>query len=700
MRTFLFCVSLLLALDTYAKLHLTSVRDIILRPQSEDDHGWTFDCTCQVMNVRCEQPRCVNLIDKNYPHTINFYDLSEGPFRCQSGDLVRARGFLKKDVPSMKRETLWGDAVCITNVEFLGAQALPETTGVSALDVNLGKQDAFIHVDGVLSSVVRDTTNAEWNWLILRTPTGKVRAGVPDHDYPYDSLVPLIDAEVRLRGFSLPFSTWRAFLGQHILLYGKDGILILRPAASPLSSPPLSTHTITHRQQVKGRVRGLASERIFILTEQCQFLPVTPIDCPQGLSVGDLVSVIGFADLAPMGLQLTGAIVRKESSQPSPPVRPQAIEAERMFSSTDKKDVIDSTLYGKLVELDGTITSSFDNIPTDKKFLLKCGKRTIVVDVGHLMGQLPQGLDRDCAVRVAGLCFPDFGTDVTNMVFPAFNGFILIPRMPSDVIVIRRPPWWTPIRLACVIAVLTVFIVIILIWNRMLRVLSERRGRELAEEQILSAKADLKVEERTRLAIELHDSISQTLTGIALQIDAAAKTSASNPSAAEKFLTTARTMLASCRQELRCCIWDLKSRSFDEKDMTEAVQKTLAPHIGSADLKTRFNVSRSLLSDSAAHDTLRIIRELAVNALRHGQARHLRVAGEYRDGFVRFSVCDDGTGFDPTDVPGPAEGHFGLQGIRERIKDRNGDLHVESAIGKGAKITVTLMADKEGEDEK
>jgi len=111
-------------------------------------------------------------------------------------------------------------------------------------------------------------------------------------------------------------------------------------------------------------------------------------------------------------------------------------------------------------------------------------------------------------------------------------------------------------------------------------------------------------------------------------------------------------------------------------------------------------VPRTILSESAAHDTLRIIRELATNALRHGQARLLRIAGEYRDGLVRFSVRDDGTGFDPSTARGPADGHFGLQGIRERVKDRNGELVIESAPGQGTKVTVTLMADEKDDDEK
>ena len=199
--------------------------------------------------------------------------------------------------------------------------------------------------------------------------------------------------------------------------------------------------------------------------------------------------------------------------------------------------------------------------------------------------------------------------------------------------------------------------------------------------------------------MELHDSISQTLTGVALQIDAAQGSERSNPTAAAKFLENARAMLASCRQELRCCIWDLKSRTFEEKDMTEALQKTLGPHLNETKLQVRFNVPRSVLTESSAHDTLRIVRELVINAIRHGHAKNIRIAGECRNAIVRFSVKDDGCGFSEVDVPGPSQGHFGLQGIRERIGNSNGLMEIESTPGKGTKVTVSFLADEKDEDE-
>lgn len=129
--------------------------------------------------------------------------------------------------------------------------------------------------------------------------------------------------------------------------------------------------------------------------------------------------------------------------------------------------------------------------------------------------------------------------------------------------------------------------------------------------------------------------------------------------------------------------------------MTEAVRRTVAPHVGDIAVSIRFNVPRERLSEPTTHDILRIVRELVVNAIRHGRATQIRIAGECRDGFVRFSVRDDGCGFDPNAAPGPQAGHFGLQGIRERIEARGGILALDSSPGHGTKAVVTFPSEED-----
>ena len=261
-------------------------------------------------------------------------------------------------------------------------------------------------------------------------------------------------------------------------------------------------------------------------------------------------------------------------------------------------------------------------------------------------------------------------------------------RSPNDLKILSRPPWWTPLRLSVVIGALLVVLSGIFVWNRMLNRLVERRSRALLKEQIAHDVADLKVEERTRLAVELHDTLAQNLTGISLQIDAAQMAADEEPGSVMPYLESARRKMQNCRENLRNCLWDLRSRAFEEKSLAEAIRKTIAPHVGKADVHVDMDVPCRKLSDNAIHDVLCIARELVVNAIHHGKAAHVRISGFMDAEGISFTVSDDGIGFDPATRPGLSEGHFGLQGISERARRLGGTFEIESGPGRGATATL------------
>jgi len=309
-------------------------------------------------------------------------------------------------------------------------------------------------------------------------------------------------------------------------------------------------------------------------------------------------------------------------------------------------------------------------------------------------GDLPAALAPGCTVEVTGVCVLETDAASGRDGYASIRGFFIAPAEGRTVRVLETPSWWTPFRLFVTLAVVLALAIAVGIWNLLLKATVRRKSREIEQEIAKSITADIKVYERTRLAVELHDALSQTLTGVSMEIRAADKALSASPDNCRGHLARAERTVDACRGELRDCIWDLRNNAMDDPDMNTAIRRTLAPHLGSAALSVRFPIRRDRFSDNTTHAILRIVRELTVNAIRHGHATAVRVAGTIENGKFLFSVRDNGCGFDPDAGPGISEGHFGLQGIRERVDRFEGDVEIVSAKGKGTKVTVILSIPK------
>ena len=318
----------------------------------------------------------------------------------------------------------------------------------------------------------------------------------------------------------------------------------------------------------------------------------------------------------------------------------------------------------------------------------------IAVRVSNIVGPIP-ATPADSTIAVTGICVFDIDNWYPNAPFPYVKGFFVVPQTAEDIVVVSRPSWWTPGKLLAVIGTLLAALIGFFVWNRALRILVEQRGRQLRRKQLQAVRSELKFLERSNLAVELHDAISQYLTAIALELRTVNELADGLADDARRHLSVASKTLASCRDELRNCLWDLRHNTLEIKELAETIRMTVSPHIGAARLIVRFDVARKLLSENLAHTVLQITRELAANAVRHGNATEIWIDGDLDGNLLSFTVRDNGYGFVPEAVPGMEEGHFGLLGVRERTEKFEGTLEIESAPGKGACITVGLLLKNE-----
>jgi signal transduction histidine kinase len=500
----------------------------------------------------------------------------------------------------------------------------------------------------------------------------------------------MTDAEVVATGIALPFSNWRANLGNYLQLVATNAIEVLHAAPSnPLSAQPPGREPTSHRVRISGRVLAAVKDTLFLRTSQRELVRVRPSEGTPMPSSGSTVEVSGFAHRAAGGHIVFDAAVRIVAAEHVAPTQPEETDPEALFTDANGIRKIGANHNGQTVRLKGIVRPRPEAFDKSEAFLLECGTHTFTVDTSGLPHAQAVNPKPGSTVMVAGLCIADFREDAIRMGFPHFMGYSLIPRAPSDIRILAQPPWWTMARLFAVVCILLVAIIAFAIWNRLLHMYSEKRGKELYRERIAHTRAQLKVEERTRLAVELHDSISQSLAGVAMHIDSASRANAAGGNASA-FLNTARQILASCRRELQSCLWDLRSRTFEERDMNEAIERAVAPHAGDAKIKVRFSLPRAKLLETTTHTILYIIRELVVNAVRHGHATSIHIAGAHENDVLMFSVADNGCGFVPKNAPGPLQGHFGLQGVRERIKPFRGKIEIESDASKGTQVRIQM----------
>jgi two-component system, NarL family, sensor kinase len=201
----------------------------------------------------------------------------------------------------------------------------------------------------------------------------------------------------------------------------------------------------------------------------------------------------------------------------------------------------------------------------------------------------------------------------------------------------------------------------------------------LAEESATRARGD----ERTRLAREIHDTLAQGLTAIALQIETAIENVGRDPNLV-KALATARENL----DEARRSVTNLRAGALAGKPLAQALASLAREFTSDSGIRVTFeprgNCSLALPVEAELY---RIAEQALANVRQHSQAQSVRVALVCTPRSTTLTIEDDGAGFDVRRVP--PERH-GIEGMRERARIAGGAFAITSRRGKGTKIVVKL----------
>ena len=198
------------------------------------------------------------------------------------------------------------------------------------------------------------------------------------------------------------------------------------------------------------------------------------------------------------------------------------------------------------------------------------------------------------------------------------------------------------------------------------------------------------VEERQRLARELHDSVTQALYGVTLYTEAAIRQlAAGDAETVREHLRDVRQTAKEALGEMRLLLFELRPPLLEEHGLAAALRARLAGIEARSGLVTEAQIDESVrLPAAVEQDLYRIAQEALNNVLKHARASRVGVELMEVDGRVRLEVADDGVGFEPAG----ASGGLGLSGIRERVDRLGATLQVESGPGDGTRIVVEVRA--------
>ena len=521
----------------------------------------------------------------------------------------------------------------------------------------------------------------------------------------------IVDAEVRVRGVGASaFNTRGELTNVRILVSLADDLVVEKPAAtSPFDAPrvplrqlqPFRPEPATpHRVLIDGTVTYSLPGQFLYLQDGASAVRVeTQSALP--LEAGDRVEAVGFIDMTSRHVgMLRGAVLRKVGvgRAPAPTLlQPEKIMALNTGAINTGQAASPHDFDGHLIRFSARLLAvqSAAEAKSSWRRLTLAHRNMILSAILYAGDSQPlDALAPDSELEVTGIVALEYAPKVSaRQVFQPV-GLNVVLRSATDVIVVRAPSWWTTQRLLVVLAIALLAFGSAMVWAWQLRAQVQRKSLQLAAE--MHARRDAAIEfqaaqrERNRLAANLHDTLLQTMSGLNYQLEACEAESLPPDQRPANHLETARRMVQRGQEDLRGTVWALRVLPLTEHTFADAL-RTLGKKLGEGRPVTITVESEGTLpnlTDFVAGNLLLVAQEAMHNALKHASPSHLDVRVVAADGgtSIDLTIRDDGAGFNPVGQAGPNSGHFGLEGMRERIEKFGGTLQIESAPGHGTRV--------------
>ncbi len=263
------------------------------------------------------------------------------------------------------------------------------------------------------------------------------------------------------------------------------------------------------------------------------------------------------------------------------------------------------------------------------------------------------------------------------------------------------PPFWQTLWFRLTLVGGLIVLVLTAYWVRVRSIQSynrelERQVRDRTQEieKLFEQTKELAVvEERNRLARELHDSAKQKAFAALAQLGTASGVLKKDPTAAKTHLGEAENLVYEVIEELSFLIQEMYPVALKEKGLAVTLREYVFEWESRTDIQADVRIdSERRLSLNIEQAIYRVVQEALSNVSRHSHADHIEVVLSYKMDMVVLTIADNGCGFDPEAQPSGV----GLRSIRERIESIGGMVDIESLLDCGTRLTVRLPVNQTG----
>lgn len=197
-------------------------------------------------------------------------------------------------------------------------------------------------------------------------------------------------------------------------------------------------------------------------------------------------------------------------------------------------------------------------------------------------------------------------------------------------------------------------------------------------------------QERNRLARELHDTLAHSLAAVTVQLEAVKVIWELQPDRAKQLVNESAETVREGLQETRRALQALRAETLESLGFIESIYelaKTTQARYG-FDVAVNVTGDFAWLANEQEHVLYRIVQEALQNGAKHADAHQINIKLHASDNILGLSISDDGIGFDSASIA--TNGHFGIQGMRERAQLIGAELDINSQVGQGTTISVNL----------